>query len=73
MTAGDTDTQYGFTWGPLEVTRMARFKTGTDRESYVVRIRTDAGKALDVYVSRTGRSLRVFDSGKELKREGDAI
>jgi hypothetical protein len=69
MTAGDTDTQYGFTWGPLEVTRLAHFKPRGDRESYVVRVATETGKHVDIYVSRTGRSLRVFDSGKELKAE----
>jgi hypothetical protein len=69
MTAGGADTQYGFTWGPLEVTRMARFKPGKDRESYVVQVTTETGRSVQIYVSRTGRSLRVFDSGKELKAE----
>jgi hypothetical protein len=63
----DKDTQYGFIWGPLEVTRMAHFRMGEKSEAYCVRVRTEAGKSIDVYVSRTGRSLRVFRDGEELK------
>lgn len=31
----------------------------------VITVETEAGKAVDVYVSRTGRSLRVFSEGIE--------
>lgn len=57
----DSETQYGFTWGPAEVTRMATF-----RETRVLGIRTGRHKVA-VYVSPTGRSVRVFKDGKELK------
>lgn len=62
----DTDTQYGFKWGPVEVARLAQFRTGEKSETRCIRIKTDAGKEIEVYVSRTGRSLRVFSDGKEL-------
>ena len=31
----------------------------------VVSVTTDAGKRLDIYATKTGRSLRVFNDGKE--------
>jgi hypothetical protein len=51
-------------WGPLEVVRRATFprKNGED---HVLRVKTEAGKAIDVYVSPTGRSIRVYSDGKE--------
>ncbi|MFC0626140.1 hypothetical protein [Kribbella deserti] len=61
------DTWNGFCWGPLEVKRIARFNPRADRECYVVQVVTDTGQAVDIYVSKTGRSLRVFRGGKELK------
>ena len=60
-------TDYGFKWGPLDVIRVANFKPRSDRECYVVQVVTDGGKVINVYVSKTGRSLRVFRDGKELK------
>ena len=62
----DADTQYGFKWGPAEVTRLAQFRTGEKSETRALRVRTDAGKEIEIYISRTGRSLRVFSGGKEL-------
>lgn len=59
-------TQYGFQWGPLEVTRIAHFEPRKGRECYVLAVETEHG-ALNVYVSKTGRSMRVFREGKELK------
>lgn len=56
---------YGFRWGPLVVERVATYpaKNGDYR---VIRVRTDAGKRIDIYVSPTGRSVRVYsDGGKE--------
>lgn len=56
-------THYGFTWGPMEVTRCARFTEG-DRDTRCIQVK--AGKrTLSVYVSRTGRSIRVFEDGQE--------
>lgn len=56
--------RYGFRWGPLVVQRVATFprKNGED---HVLRVKTDAGKQIDIYVSPTGRSVRVFSHGKE--------
>lgn len=51
---------YGFAWGPVVVRRLAHFTRGR-RESYVVSV-----NGLDIYVSRTGRSVRVFRDGREL-------
>lgn len=55
--------QFGFTWGPLQVERTATLPGGR----VVLTLRTDAGRKLEVFCSRTGRSLRVYDSsGNEL-------
>lgn len=55
----DELTEFGFTFGAMEVTRLADIN-GTTR----VRIKTTAGRHIDVYVSPTGRSLRVFGAGE---------
>lgn len=55
-------TPYGFKWGPVEVTRIAHFAPRKDRESYCLEVND-----LNIYVSKTGRSVRVFRDGKELK------
>jgi hypothetical protein len=56
-------TVYGFKWGAAEVTRL------TERDGQVcIGVKTDTGQEVDIYVSPTGRSLRVFHHGKgELK------
>ena len=56
----------GFIWGPMEVIPSAAFvrREGIFR---VVQLTTVAGQALDIYVSPTGRSVRVFKKGKEMK------
>ena len=54
----------GFQWGPLEVLRTRRFRQG-----YVVTIRTSRSgtwpgtvrRQIDVYVSKSGRKIRVVD------------
>lgn len=53
---------YGFAWGPLEVVRATEHK-GT----CVLDVKTEAGKRITVYVSPTGRSIRVFGDGREWK------
>lgn len=55
-------TTYGFDWGPVVVRRIAHFSPRKDRESYILCV-----NGLDIYVSRTGRSVRVFRDGEELK------
>lgn len=61
------DTDHGFIWGPMEVTRTAAIDGRV-----VLRIETAAGQEVTVYVSRTGRSLRVFKDGTELTAGGAA-
>jgi hypothetical protein len=57
-------TNYGFEWGPLEVTRTSLLPGERVKTPY---------KAIDIYCSATGRSLRVFDcdGGGELKAPSD--
>lgn len=61
-------TPYGFRFGPMLVERCMDI----DGRGVVVTVK--AGKrTLDVYCSHGGRSLRVFENGKELKvEEADA-
>lgn len=54
---------YGFRFGPVLVWRYA----GLPEDRRVVRIAADEGDPIDIYISPTGRSLRVFRGGKELK------
>ena len=70
MSAWDRDhadvgdaTAYGFTWGPITVTRMALLPG--DRR--VLGIDVNGRLALEIYVSRTGKAVRVFRGGRELK------
>ncbi len=59
---GDVTT-YGFTWGPITVTRMALLPDGR----HVLGIDTNGSPALEIYVSRTGKSVRAFRGGRELQ------
>lgn len=55
-------TRYGFIWGPLTVQRTTELPNG--RIVLTIQTRT---KTLEVYVSETGCSMRVFHGAKELK------
>lgn len=66
-TQGDRLTQHGFTWGPMLVERWASFPRSSRGKTRVIGIRTPGGHVLNVYVSPTGRSVRVFRDGKELQ------
>lgn len=57
--------QFGFRWGPARVTRIATWRSGK-RETWVIGINSDH-HAVEVSVSRTGRSVRVWLDGKEMK------
>lgn len=59
---GEAADRYGFRWGPVDVVRMAEFPNG----SYVLQVETDF-KTLEIYISKTGRSVRVYDGNTELK------
>ena len=52
-------TRFGFTWGPMSVERCMTLSR-PNGEARVVSV-IAGGKTLHVYVSPTGRSVRVFD------------
>ena len=58
-------TDYGFNFGPMLVERLARFAPRKGREVTVLKVQTDH-HTLNIYASRTGRSVRVYKDGKEL-------
>lgn len=60
------DTQYGFIWGPIEVSRATFLGTEKRPGHRVLFIETGRDK-LQVYVSDKGRSVRVYKNHKELK------
>lgn len=60
-------TQYGFRWGPVEVTRIGSWVRRRGRGATVV-LEVKAGKTkLDIYVSPTGRSVRVYKGNREVE------
>jgi hypothetical protein len=67
MAAELVSTLHGFNFGAAIVEATAEFPEHT-----VITIRTEAGRRLEVYCSKRGRSLRVFIPGKgELKHGPD--
>ena len=62
----DGPTRYGFRWGPMLVERATHLALRKGWENFVVSVKTDHHD-VEVYVSRTGRSVRVWRDGKELK------
>jgi hypothetical protein len=60
-TAKGYPTPYGFKWGPALVERRMEFEGRV-----CIGVITETGRRVDVYVSRTGRSVRVFENGQEL-------
>lgn len=50
------NTQYGFRFGAALVERCMELPEGR----VVITVKTDANRSIDIYVSRTGKSLRVF-------------
>lgn len=55
-----TNLATGFNWGPMQVRRICSIEGRR-----VVELRTEAGKRVTIYVSPTGRSVRVFGAGGE--------
>ncbi len=53
-------------WGPVLVERISAVERpgGCHR---VLRVAAEHGPALDLYISPTGRSIRVFRNGVELR------
>ncbi len=62
----DLDTMFGFQWGPVEVQRISAVER-TNGCYRVLRVAAEHGPALDLYISPSGRSIRVFRNGVELK------
>ncbi len=63
---GDRVDAYGFTWGPARVERLMAFRrrTGLAR---VLRVSTAfPGQDIEIYISPSGRSVRVFRGAQEL-------
>jgi len=54
-------TEYGFRWGPMEVERLSEIRG----RGYMLGIKAQ-GARLEIYVSPTGRSVRVYRGGEEL-------
>ena len=64
-----TEHQYGFSWGPIDVRRVASIKRGggLGRVLGIYRGHGDDRKMeLEIYVSPTGRNIRVFRGNVEL-------
>lgn len=60
----DSQGRFGFVWGNVWVTRA----THIEGRGRVVRIAaTDQEHDVQVYVSEGGRSIRVFNGGKEME------
>ena len=55
--------RFGFRFGAAVVYRCAELPEGR----VVIGVKPDEGEELSIYVSRTGRSVRVFRGGVELK------
>lgn len=60
--------QYGFRWGPVVVQRTASYDRGSG-ECRILRVIPDVGPPIELYISPTGRSVRVFRDHVELKPE----
>jgi len=56
---------YGFSWGPMKVTRLAHI----EGRGYALGVAVGK-RRLQVWVSEKGRSVRVFDGNKELSAVG---
>ena len=59
---------YGFKWGPVEVTRTATVDRGSKGVWYCVTV-TSERRTLEVYITPSGL-FRVFENGKKLTPEG---
>jgi hypothetical protein len=55
--------RYGFAWGPVEVVRVTTIKRANGTY-HILRVND-----LEIYVSPTGRTTRVFRGGEELKSD----
>lgn len=58
-------TPHGFKWAQIEVERTTDFRR-RGRTWRVISLLVNGERRLEIYVSPTGRRLRVFRDGKEL-------
>lgn len=63
---------YGFRWGSAVVERsgeyrMGKLKDGSRRMTKVISVIPDHAAAVEVHVSSSGKSVRVFRNGQELR------
>lgn len=65
----NTENDFGFRWGQVLVERLASIhRRKGDRCSWkIIRITPDTGKTVEVYISPTGRSIRIYKGHRELK------
>ena len=56
------DTPYGFRWGHFEVTRISAI----EGRGEVLGVKV-GDHDLEIYVSAQGRSVRLFDRGREIR------
>lgn len=63
------ETPYGFKFGSVTVERATSMSDGTT----VLILTPDAGKRLEIYISPTGRSMRVFRDHKEAQGMGEPM
>lgn len=64
--SGLSETMFGFIWGPVEVKRLATWPTsGASRLARSVGL-TTRYHSVEVYVSPTGKRVRVFKNGVEM-------
>ncbi len=62
---------YGFTWGPVSVERTAVFEHSNGPYRVLRVVAPEVGRSVEIYISPTGRSMRVFRNGVELKEPVD--
>lgn len=61
---------HGFVFGSAKVTALTSMeRRAGSGEHVVIRVETGGNRCVDIYVSPTGRSVRVFSGGKELTAE----
>lgn len=64
-------TQFGFKWGPVEVRRLASFPRTGGGKCIVMGLYVGEGdkreQKLEIYVSPSGRSVRCWRDGRELR------
>ena len=66
----DTEELYGFRWGAAVVERTDEYRMGKAKEgrrmTKIFTIRPDKSQPIEIHVSSSGSSVRVFRDGREL-------